>query len=55
MNLYLSDTAVHLFLQSNLSCKQIDQYLQGKLSESDVQEAYRQASFTDMWYSVPLT
>ena len=32
--LYLSDTAVHLFLQTNLSCDQMDQYLIGKLPES---------------------
>lgn len=42
--LYLSDTALHLFLQTNLSCDQIDQYLAGKLSESVKELAERECS-----------
>lgn len=42
--LYLSDTTVHLFLQSQLSCDQIDQYLSGKLSELEREQAERQCS-----------
>ncbi|KAL4228685.1 phosphatidylinositol phosphate binding [Mactra antiquata] len=42
-SLYLSDTTLHMFLQTSLSCKQIEQYLNGNLSESDVQIAYKNA------------
>lgn len=43
ISLYLSDTALHLFLQSTLTCKEIDQYLDGKLSESQLIQAYKNA------------
>lgn len=42
-SLYLSDTALHMFLQTSLSCKQIEQYLKGNLPEADVQSAYKDA------------
>ena len=40
--LYLSDTSVHLFLQTKLSCDQIDQYLKGKLPDSVKELAERE-------------
>lgn len=43
INLYLSDTALHLFLQSSLSIQQIEQYFKGSLPECDLQQAYKDA------------
>lgn len=51
--LYLSDTSVHLFLQTQLSCDQIDQYLSGKLSESEKEKAERQCNVESDGKSLP--
>lgn len=42
--LYLSDTTLHLFLQTSLSTDQIDKYLKGKLSESVKEHAEKECS-----------
>ena len=43
INLYLSDTTLHLFLQTNLTCDQMEKYMNGNLSELDVQQGYKEA------------
>ncbi|KAH3700260.1 sorting nexin-11-like isoform X2 [Dreissena polymorpha] len=43
ISLYLSDSALHLFLQTTLTCNQIDLYLKGSLAEEDVAKGYRSA------------
>ncbi|XP_052778362.1 uncharacterized protein LOC128215799 isoform X2 [Mya arenaria] len=43
-SLYLSDSALHLFLQSSLSCDHIDLYIRGCLAEDDVSHAYTEAA-----------
>lgn len=46
IRLYLSDTSLHLFLQTSLTCKQIELYTSGKLSERVVQKNYNNCRFT---------
>ncbi|XP_060588820.1 uncharacterized protein LOC132744213 isoform X3 [Ruditapes philippinarum] len=43
VDLYLSDTTLHLFLQTSLTCEQIDKYMNGNLSELEVQQGYKEA------------
>lgn len=45
VDLFLSDTSLHLFLQSSLTCPMIEQYLKGQLSENIVRMAYRDCEF----------
>lgn len=56
VTLYLSDTTLHLFLQSSLSCKQIEQYMAGRLSEEQIQQAYSDAKLNnDRIFKQPTT
>ncbi|XP_045209926.2 uncharacterized protein LOC123561538 isoform X2 [Mercenaria mercenaria] len=43
VSLYLSDTTLHLFLQTSLTCQQIEAYINGKLSDSEVKRGYKEA------------
>ncbi|XP_022287528.1 sorting nexin-10-like [Crassostrea virginica] len=40
-DLYLSDEALHLFLQSNLTTAEIDQFLKGKISSEAIEELWK--------------
>ena len=44
ISLFLSDTALHLFLQTRLSVKQIEAYIRGELLEDVVRRAYAEAA-----------
>ncbi|XP_064611953.1 sorting nexin-10B-like isoform X2 [Liolophura sinensis] len=42
--LYFSDSSLHLFIQSDLTCSQIDDYLEGRLSQEEVNDARSRCS-----------
>ncbi|KAL5009923.1 hypothetical protein ScPMuIL_012228 [Solemya velum] len=44
---YISDSTFHLFMQTDLSCKEIEDFLTGKLSEDYIQDLWRSGGKTE--------
>ncbi|KAK3588389.1 hypothetical protein CHS0354_024280 [Potamilus streckersoni] len=45
--MFISDTTVHLFLQTQLTCEEIEKYLKGEISEEYIQSFWKASSVTE--------